>query len=81
MCLKNLIPGISLVMFSFSFRDQHLIEQGHNDAQTVILSEYIVLREILWMFFTPTTTYLFREENKKFTVKPNISISSLSKVM
>jgi len=57
-----------------------LIEQGHSEPQTNTLSEYKVLREILWMFFTPATTYLFKEENKKFTINPNITISSLTKV-
>lgn len=59
--------------------DQHLIEQGHDNPQTSVLSEYKVLRELLWMFFTPATTYLFKEVNKNFTVKPNITIPSLTK--
>jgi hypothetical protein len=49
--------------------------------ETKILSEYKVLREILWMFFTPATSFLFTEENKNFTVNPNITIPSLSKVI
>jgi hypothetical protein len=58
-----------------------LIEQGYDEPQTNTLSEYKVLREILWMFFTPTTSYLFTEENKKFAVNPNITIPSLTEVM
>jgi len=57
-----------------------LIEQGHDDPQTNILSEYTVLREILWMFFTPATTYLFKEVDKQFSIKPNITVPSLTKV-
>ncbi|KDR22561.1 gamma-tubulin complex component 5 [Zootermopsis nevadensis] len=59
--------------------DEHLIKQGYDEPQTTILSEYKVLREILWMFFTPSTSYLFTEEAKKFTVNPNITIPSLTK--
>jgi len=75
-----LLDVLGHVFPSFPFRDQHLIEQGHDNPQTNILSEYIVLREILWMFFTPATTYLFKEENKQFSVKPNITVPSLTKV-
>ena len=71
-----------LVIFfsSFPLRDQHLIEQGHDNPQTNILSEYRVLREILWMFFTPAKTYLFKEVNNQFSAKPNITVPSLTKV-
>jgi hypothetical protein len=71
---------VSLVPFAV-FRHQHLVEQGCDEPSPNILSEYKVLREILWMFFTPATSYLFTEENKKFTVNPNITIPSLTKVM
>jgi len=78
---SNTLRWMYLVIFvpSFPFRDQHLIEQGHDDPQTNILSEYTVLREILWMFFTPATTYLFKEVDKQFSVKPNITLPSLTK--
>jgi len=79
--LKYPLPDVLGHFFpSFPFRDQHLIEQGHDNPQTNILSEYTVLREILWMFFAPATTYLFKEVNKQFSVKSNVTVASLTKV-
>lgn len=44
------------------------------------LSEYVVCRELLWMFYAPSQMVVFQqnEETKEFSIRPNISIPSLT---
>lgn len=45
------------------------------------LSEYLVCRELLWMFYTQTQMVVFQQnENAEFSIRPNISIPSLTTV-
>ncbi|GLG98082.1 Gamma-tubulin complex component [Gryllus bimaculatus] len=49
------------------------------DESTSTISEYKVVREILWMLQAPTTTTLFQEVNGQFSIQSNITIPSLTK--
>ncbi|EZA47650.1 Gamma-tubulin complex component [Ooceraea biroi] len=44
------------------------------------LSEYQVCRELLWMFHVQTSMVVFQESEPKFSIRPNISIPSLTTV-
>ncbi|XP_069685486.1 gamma-tubulin complex component 5 [Periplaneta americana] len=43
------------------------------------LSEYKVIREILWTLYTPASTYIFKEENGIFVVRPDLTVPSVTK--
>lgn len=48
----------------------------------LVISEYKVLRQILWMFQDPTNTIVFsQEENGKHKVNSLVTIPSLTQVM
>lgn len=45
------------------------------------LSEYLVCRELLWMFYTPTQMVVFQQNEKtEFFIHSDISIPSLTTV-
>lgn len=47
----------------------------------VVLSEYQVCREILWMIYVQTSMVVFQQESgSRFSIRPNTSIPSLTTV-
>ncbi|PSN50141.1 hypothetical protein C0J52_15095 [Blattella germanica] len=63
-----------------NYWNQYLKDQDNSsDYHVNILSEYKILRQILFMFYTTSSTQLFEESNKKISVKPGFTIPSLTK--
>ncbi|KAK1132289.1 hypothetical protein K0M31_016408 [Melipona bicolor] len=68
------------------FCDAHLCEIWHKanggDFYTLgTLSEYLVCRELLWMFYAPTQMVVFQQNKKtEFFIRSDISIPSLTTV-
>ncbi|KOC65482.1 Gamma-tubulin complex component 5 [Habropoda laboriosa] len=68
------------------FCDAHLCEIWHKatseDFYTLgTLSEYLVCRELLWMFYVPMHMVVFQQNKEtKFSIHPNVSIPSLTTV-
>ncbi|XP_031830564.1 gamma-tubulin complex component 5 isoform X2 [Nomia melanderi] len=68
------------------FCDAYLCEIWHKTIGTDYdtfgtLSEYLVCRELLWMFYAPAHMVVFQQsENAHFFIRPNISIPSLTTV-
>ncbi|XP_050477296.1 gamma-tubulin complex component 5 isoform X4 [Bombus huntii] len=66
------------------FSDAHLCEIWHKangrDLYTLgTLSEYLVCRELLWMFYAPMQMVVFQQnEETGFFIRPDISIPSLT---
>lgn len=61
-------------------REQHLEEmvQGLIPIQKCsIISEYKVMREVLWQLWGPHESFLFEWSKNKLTIKPNVTISSV----
>ncbi|XP_067008275.2 gamma-tubulin complex component 5 [Anabrus simplex] len=48
------------------------------EGDTATVSEYKVIREILWVIQASTPTYIFIEENEKFKLRLDVSIPSLT---
>lgn len=45
------------------------------------LSEYLVCRELLWMFYTQTHMVVFQQiEDANYSIRPDISVPSLTTV-
>ncbi|XP_012342126.1 gamma-tubulin complex component 5 isoform X2 [Apis florea] len=70
-----------------NFFDAHFCEiwykaNGRNFYTLGTLSEYVVCRELLWMFYAPSQMVVFQqnEETKEFSIRPNISIPSLTTI-
>ncbi|CAK9832549.1 Gamma-tubulin complex component 5 [Anthophora retusa] len=68
------------------FCDAHLCEIWHKATSGEFytlgtLSEYLVCRELLWMFYVPMHMVVFEQnEEKKFSIHPDVSIPSLTTV-
>uniref|UniRef100_A0A1B6DJI5 Gamma-tubulin complex component n=1 Tax=Clastoptera arizonana TaxID=38151 RepID=A0A1B6DJI5_9HEMI len=55
-------------------------EQKQNTQKLLVISEYKILREILWMLQLPTNTHLFyRKGDNKFVPNPDVTTQSISK--
>lgn len=55
-------------------------KEDKSDARINTISEYKIIREVLWMLRIPSNTYIFEEHGPTYIVKPGVSIPSLSKV-
>ena len=63
------------------YRKEHLTQQGDDSGDfRHMVSEYTLVRQILFMFYTMSSTQLFEVANNRIVVKPGITISSLTKV-
>lgn len=58
-----------------------IIDGSCDTATTCTISEYKVMREILFMLHIPSSTCIFQEENERFVFRKNITIPSLTKVL
>lgn len=45
------------------------------------LSEYIVLREIIWQFFVPVSAFVFKLNGNTLIVRDDVTISSIRQVI
>lgn len=64
------------------YRDKFVndITMGLISHKTNIVSEYKIMRELLWQFFAPNTCFSFGFENSKLVPKSGMSIGSVRPV-
>lgn len=45
--------------------------------QAAIISEYKVMREVLWQLWGPHDSFVFQLDRNRLRIKPNVTISSV----
>ncbi|XP_047108325.1 gamma-tubulin complex component 5 [Schistocerca piceifrons] len=68
--------------FAESWEEYSVAERNDGHCckpRTIKISEYKVVREVLFMLHSPSATFLFYQENGRFVVRNDVTIPSLTK--
>ncbi|XP_064087424.1 gamma-tubulin complex component 5-like [Macrobrachium nipponense] len=76
----GMVPPVSEVPVSSQLETiQYLVEKAKGEERSQLLSEWVVMREVLWVLMCPVSSYIFQQNEKgDFVMKNKMTLPSLT---